>query len=152
MDTVATQGLRQQTARTRRPGGFTFIEVLVTTIVLGLLAALVIPTFLGTRDRANGATAESLLRVGATAMETASVEPGGYAGLTTAELQALEPAATWLAAPGALAAEAEISLSDVGASGYTLTTTTASGAVYVLAKDLTAQPTVTRTCGPGCTW
>lgn len=152
MGTIATHTRRTQPRRDGRPGGFTFVEVLVTTIVLGLLTALVIPSFLGTRDRATDATAESLLRVGATAVETASVEPGGYAGLTTAELQALEPAATWTPAPGARAAEAEITLSGVSATGYTLTTTTASGDVYTLAKDLTTQPTVTRTCGPGCTW
>ena len=152
MGTIARHAHRTDPRGTGRPGGFTFVEVLITTIVLGLLTALVIPSFLGTRDRANGATAESLLRVGATAVETASVEPGGYADLTTAELQALEPAATWTAAPGADATEAEITLSSVSATGYTLTTTAASGAVYTLAKDLTSQPTVTRTCGPGCTW
>ena len=103
MGTIATHARRTQPHRDARPGGFTFVEVLVTTIVLGLLTALVIPSFLGTRDRANGATAESLLRVGAAAVETASVEPGGYADLTTAELQALEPAATWTPAPGARA-------------------------------------------------
>ena len=73
MGTIARHAHRTDPRGTGRPGGFTFVEVLVTTIVLGLLTALVIPSFLGTRDRANGATAESLLRVGATAVETASV-------------------------------------------------------------------------------
>lgn len=132
--------------------GFTFVEVLVTTIVLGLLAALVIPSFLGTRDRATGASAQSLLRMGATAMESASVEPGTYATITTADLEAAEPAVQWTTTPGAEARDDAITLSALSPTGYTLTTTSESGVVYELVKDLTGSPTVNRTCGPACTW
>lgn len=151
MGTVATHARRRISTRRTGRRGFTLIEVLIVTVVLGLLTALVIPSFLGTKDRANGATAESLLRIGATAMDTAAVE-NGYAPLTPAALAATEPTVSWMSAGGAAAGRAEVTLSGVGANGYTLTTSTASGVVYVYAKDITATPTVTRTCGPGCTW
>jgi type IV pilus assembly protein PilA len=135
-----------------RRGGFTFVELLVAMIMLGLLAALAIPAFLGTRDTATGASAQSLLRIGATAVETASVEPEGYASVTTADLAAAEPAVSWTTAAGAMAADDAVTVSGVSATGYTLTTVAESGVAYSLVKDLTASPAVTRTCGPGCRW
>lgn len=143
------------TARTGGRGvkrGFTFVEVLITTIVLALLAAVMIPSLLGTRDRATGASAQSLLRVGATAMESAAVEPETYASITTADLAVAEPAVQWTTVAGAEARDDAVTVSGVSPAGYTLTTTSESGIVYELVKDLTAAPTVTRTCGAGCTW
>lgn len=136
----------------RRQAGFTFVEFLVAMIVLGLLAAVMIPAVLGQREKAEGASAESLLRTGASTMEAASVDTQGYAPITTDRLAAAEPNVSWLSAPGARASESQVSVTGLGPQGYTLSTTSASGTVYVLEKDLTAQPTVTRSCGAGCTW
>ena len=147
MDTALTTW----TAR-RRQGGFTFVELLVAMIVLGLLAAVMIPVFLGQREKAHGASAESLLRNGASAMEAAAVDTQSYALVTTTELSAAEPNTRWLTAPGASASADEVSVTGLGPQGYTLSTTSASGTVYVLEKDLTSRPTVTRSCGAGCTW
>jgi type IV pilus assembly protein PilA len=147
MDTALTTW----TAR-RRQHGFTFVELLVAMIVLGLLAAVMIPVFLGQREKAHGASAESLLRNGASAMEAAAVDTQSYALVTTADLAAAEPNTRWMTAPGASAADDEISVTGLGPQGYTLSTTSTSGTVYVLEKDLTGRPTVTRTCGAGCTW
>lgn len=132
--------------------GFTCVELLVTVIMIGLLSALMIPIFMSSRDKATGATAESLLRTGATTMESVVVDTETYAAITPAELKATEPNLTWLAAPGAEARHNEVTVSGLGAHGYTLSTTTASGATYVLSKDITRSPTVTRTCDPGCAW
>ncbi len=147
MDTALTTW----TAR-RRQEGFTFVELLVAMIVLGLLAAVMIPVFLGQREKAHGANAESLLRNGASTMEAASVDTQSYALVTTDRLAETEPNLAWLSTPGANASEGQVSVTGLGPQGYTLSTTSASGTTYVLVKDLTAQPTVTRTCGPGCTW
>ena len=135
-----------------RQRGFTFVELLVTVIMIGLLAALMIPIFLSSRDKASGATAESLLRTGATTMESVVVDTETYDAVTPGLLRATEPNLSWLAAPGAEAIHNEVSVSGLGAHGYTLSTTTASGATYVLTKDITHSPTVTRTCGSGCAW
>jgi len=132
--------------------GFTFVELLIATIIIGLLAALLIPAVLGQREKAMGASAESLLRSGAGTVEAAAVDAEGYAAITTAQLAEIEPNVSWRDAPGATATAGEVSVTDLGPNGYTLTTTAASGAVYLLTKDVTGAPTVTRTCGPGCTW
>ncbi|MGE4031865.1 MAG: type II secretion system protein [Thermoleophilia bacterium] len=143
---------RSTGAGMQRTGGFTFVEVLLVTIVLGLLAALAIPSFLGTRDQATGATAEALLRTGASAVETASVDHEGYAALTTDALEAAEPAVSRSTSAGASARDDAITITGLGPDGYTLSTVSESGVTYVLEKDLTTSPAVTRTCGTGCTW
>jgi len=132
--------------------GFTFVEMLVAMIVLGLLAAVMIPAVLGQREKAEGASAQSLLRTGASTVESAAVDADGYATLTTTRLAATEPNFSWLPAAGARAIENEISVTGLGPQGYTLSTTAASGRVYVIEKDLTGAPTIIRTCGTGCDW
>lgn len=136
----------------REQAGFTLIEMLVTMIVLGLLAAVMIPAVLGQRQKAEGASAESLLRTGASTMEAASVDADGYPAITTARLAAAEPNLSWLDSAGARAPENEVSVTALGPQGYTLSTASASGRVYVFEKDLSTRPTVHRTCGAGCTW
>lgn len=131
--------------------GFTFVELLIVTIMIGLLAAIAIPAFLGQREKAEGAQAQSLLRSGATTLETVATDTQSYALITPAALSAEEPNVTWLAAAGARTAANEIAVTGLSARGYTLTTTN-GGRDFTLVKDTTAVPTITRTCGPGCTW
>jgi type IV pilus assembly protein PilA len=75
--------------------GFTLIELLVVVLIIGILAAIAIPSFLGQRDKAKDAQAKSQARTAQTAMETCATDNNGkYTGCDVTKLTAIEPTLT----------------------------------------------------------
>lgn len=68
--------------------GFTLIELVVVMAILLILAALVIPSYLGFADRANKSAVGADLRAAVPSVEAWHLDHGTYAGMTVAALKA----------------------------------------------------------------
>ena len=85
--------MRASRHRFNREDGFTLIELLVVILIIGILAAIAIPSFLSQKGKASDASAKELARTAQTTAETyATDHNGGYSGLTTKALHEYESA------------------------------------------------------------
>jgi type IV pilus assembly protein PilA len=79
--------------------GFTLIELLVVIIIIGILLAIAVPSYLGFRDRAANRAAAANVRAALPAVEAFYADNGTYAGMTTAALQLIDAGISLGAAP-----------------------------------------------------
>ena len=108
--------------------GFTLVEILVVILIFGLLAAVVIPSFLGQRDKARDADAKVRVRTAQTAIETYATEHDGeYADANADELQKVE---------GALerVPDSDLTVEPSGAERYEISVRSATGNVFSITR------------------
>ena len=97
---MLTSAINRLRVRVRKDeGGFTLIELLVVVIIIGILAAIAIPTFLNQRKKGWESAVKSDLRNYAIVMETHLTETGSYASPpavtgTSADVTITVPTAT----------------------------------------------------------
>src|SRR5438270_8889907 len=85
----------------REDEGFTLIELMVVVLIIAILLAIAIPTFLGARNNANARAAQSNLRNALTAEQTYFTNNQAFDSTTT-DMAAVESGITWVnAAPTA---------------------------------------------------
>lgn len=74
----------------REERGFTLIELLYVLVIIGVLIAIAVPSFLGFKDRAQQRTAAANVREAVPDAEAYYTDNGTYAGMTLATLQTLD--------------------------------------------------------------
>jgi type IV pilus assembly protein PilA len=94
-------------------GGFTLIELLVVIIIIGILLAIAIPSYLGFRDRAQKSAAQSNIRAIVPAIEAYYSDTGSYAAMTKTKLQQSYDQSIVVA---------DYSLANLGATDYCVST------------------------------
>jgi type IV pilus assembly protein PilA len=122
-------------SRAQDEKGFTLIELLVVILIIGILAAIALPAFLGQRARAQDTEGKTAVRQGQTAMETFYTDNQNY---TATKAQLVDIEQSLAAAPGNSFAVTP------GTNTYSVAVTSKTGNVFTIAKA--ADGSVTRSC------
>ena len=117
-------------------GGFTLIELMVVVLIIAILLAIAIPTFLGAQNKAKDRAAQSSLRNTLTTAKTIYADSQDYTTATPAVLLAASPGLTFTAGGANSTGYKNVVVTTASASSIVLAAKSAAGDCFYIKDDL----------------
>ena len=125
--------LRQRMAREE---GFTLIELLVVLVIIAILMAIAVPSYLGFKDRANQRAASANVREAVPSVEAFYSDHQTYTGVTLASLKQIDSGLS-----------ASVKVAAISGGGYCLDATVGGKSSYFVGPGGTMQEAGTAPSG-----